>query len=57
MNSEVQIYKINLKEASKEIARLIESFNFNNLKITDLKTDIWEDFLIVTVSLQDKEMP
>ena len=56
MNSELKIYKIDLKEASKEIQYLIQSFMFSNLKITQLKTEIWENYLIVTISLQDREL-
>ena len=54
MNSELKIYKIDLKEASKEVQSLIQSFRFSNLRITQLKTEIWEDYLIVTISLEDE---
>ena len=54
MNSEFKVYKLNLKEASTEIQSLIQSFRFSNLRITQLKTEIWEDYLIVTISLEDE---
>ena len=51
MNSELKIYKFDLKEASKEVQMLINAIRFEGGEIQSLKTEIWGDYLIACVAI------
>ena len=51
MSTELKIYKFDLKDAAKRMEYLIESITFGHAQITNLKTEVWNDLLIVTISV------
>jgi hypothetical protein len=55
MNSELKIYKIDLKEASKEVQMIINTIRFEGGEIQELQTEIWNDYLIVCISVVYKD--
>ena len=51
MNSELKIYKFELIEATERIEMLVESILFQGAKIESMKTEIWNDYLIVCITV------
>jgi hypothetical protein len=47
MSTELKVYKFDLKDAAKQMGYLVESITFSDAQISSLKTEVWNDFLIV----------
>ena len=55
MRSEIKVYKIDLKDATREVQMLICSTTIEGGEIKSLKTEIWNDYLIVSISILYKD--
>lgn len=55
MSTELKVYKFDLKDATKQMGYLVESITFSDAQISSLKTEVWNDLLIVTIALLYEE--